>query len=136
MKDINMEKLVEWLGPEGAIAGLEVSDVTVPQLCNMVMNLGLALDKRAKRSDIIADLVNGSVSRIDKSTEELLEMSRADLKNYFHNKKVSRAELLRLLTELDIRPIPHGRGSLMDFAAREISDAGMYQRVARGASRV
>ena len=132
MRDIKIEKLVEWLGPEGAIAGLEASDVTVPQLRELAGRHGLAVDRQSKRSDIIFDLVNGSVCRIDKTTEELMEMSRADLKNYFNDRKVSRAELLKLLMELDIRPMPGGRGSLMEFAAREISDVGMYQRVARG----
>lgn len=135
MKDIKIEKLVEWLGPEGTIAGLKASDITVPQLFDLAIRHGLTVEERVKRSDIIVELVNGSVSRIDKSTEELLEMSRADLKSYFSDKKVSRAELLKLLFELDIRPMPGGRVSLVDFAAREISDVGMYQRVARGSSR-
>ncbi|MYB35359.1 MAG: hypothetical protein F4X92_09645 [Gammaproteobacteria bacterium] len=63
-----------------------------------------------------------------------MEMSHLDLKNYFSDRKVSRPELLRLLMELDTCPMPGSRRSLMDFAAREISDTGMYQRVARGNS--
>ncbi|MCY4150438.1 MAG: hypothetical protein OXF73_14020 [Gammaproteobacteria bacterium] len=135
MKDIKIEKLVEWLGREGAIAGLETSHVTVSQLSELASRCGLAVDWQSKRSEIIVDLVNGSVCKIDKTAEELMEMSHSDLKNYFSDRKVSRPELLKLLMDLDICPMPGGRGSLMDFAAREISDIGMYQRVARGTPR-
>ena len=62
-------------------------------------------------------------------------MNCDDLSNYFRNRKVSRTELLKLLSQFDIRPTPGDKANLMDFAAREISDVGMYQRVAKGARR-
>lgn len=134
MKCIEIDKLVEWLGHQGAIAGLEASDVTVSQLRELADRRGLAVNRQSKRSDIIVDLVNGRVCRIDKKPEELMEMSHADLKNYFSDRKVSQVELLKVLKELEIPPMLGGKERLMDFAAREISDVGMYQRVARGTS--
>ena len=133
MKEINIEKLIEWLGPKGAIAGLEGSDVTVSELHDMAIHHGLTVEKRTKREDIIVDLVNRNSIRIDKTTDELLGMSHDDLRDYFKNRKVSRTELLKLLMQFDIQPAYGDKGNLIDFAAREISDFGMYQRVAKGA---
>ena len=135
MREISIEMLVEWLGPNGAIAGLEGSDITVSELCEIAIRCGRAVDKKTKRSDIIIDLVNGNSVRIDKTTDELLAMNRYDLEGYFRSRKVSRTELLNLLLEFDIRPAASDNVNLVDFAAREISDVGMYQRVAKGARR-
>ena len=132
MREINIEKLVEWLGPDGAIAGLEGSNVTVSELYEMAVRCGFAVEKRTKRGDIIVDLVHRNSIRIDKTTDELLTMNRDDLSSYFRSKKVSRTELLKLLSQFDIRPAPSDKVNLVDFAAREISDVGMYQRVAKG----
>lgn len=132
MKEINIEKLLEWLGPDGAIAGLEGSNVTVSELYEMAVRRGLTLERRTKRGDIIVDLVNRNSTRIDKTTEELLTMNRDDLCKYFRSRKVSRTELLKLLSQFDIRPTAGDMVNIMDFAAREISDVGMYQRVAKG----
>ena len=135
MREINIEKLVEWLGPDGAIAGLEGSNITVSELYELGVRHGLAVEKRTKRGDIIVDLVHRNSIRIDKTTDELLSMSRDELSNYFKDRKVSRTELLKLLSQFDMRPAPSDKVNLADFAAREISDVGMYQRVAKGARR-
>ncbi len=133
MREINVEKLIEWLGHDGAIAGLEGSNLTVPELHEMALRHGLAVEKRTRRGDLIVDLVNRNSIRIDKTTDELLAMNCDDLGNYFQKRKVSRTELLQLLSQFDIRPIRGDTVSLVDFAAREISCIGMYQRVAKGA---
>ena len=132
MKKINIEKLIEWLGHDGAIAGLEGSNITVSELYDMAIHYGLTVEKKMRRSDIIVDLVNCNSIRIDKTKKELLAMNRDDLRDYFQTRKVSRTELLTLLLEFDIRPAYGDKLNLLDFAAREISDVGMYQRVARG----
>lgn len=133
MKEVNVEKLIEWLGPDGAIAGLEQSNITVSELCEIAIRKGAAVERKTKRGDIIVDLVNRNSTRIDKTTGELLAMSYDELCNYFRSRRVSRTELLKLLLQFDICPAPRDRANLMDFAAREISDVGMYQRVAKGA---
>ena len=99
----------------------------------MTVLQGLIVEKRTKRVDIIVDIVNQNSTRIDKTTDELLEMSYDDLRDYFRNRRVSRTELLKLLMQFDIQSMYGEKGNLIDFAAREISDVGMYQRVARGA---
>jgi len=133
VKEINIEKLIEWLGPDGAIAGLEGSNITVSELCEIATYHGLSVEKKTRRSDIIIDLINRESIRIDKTTEQLLRMNRDDLRNYFRSRMVSRTELLNLLLRFDIRPMCGDKSNLADFAAREISDVGMYQRVAKGA---
>ena len=132
MRTINVDKLIEWLGPEGAIAGLERSDITVSELYDMAVHNGLPVEKKMRRSDIINDLVNRNFLRIDKTTEELLAMNQDDIRKYFDEIKVSRTELLKLLSQFHIRPGSKAKINLVDFVAREISDLGMYQRVAKG----
>ena len=133
MREISVEKLIEWLGRDGAIAGLEGSDITVSELYDIAVRHGLTVEKKTRRKDMIIDLVNRDAVRIDKTTEELLMMKHDDLGKYFVDKKVSRTELLNLLSQFDIRLRREANVNLVDFVAREISDFGMYQRVARGA---
>ena len=133
MRAVEIEKLIQWLGRDGAIAGLQGSDITIPELCDIAIHHGLTVEKKIRRGDIILELVNRDVVRIDKTRDELLAMKYDDLKEYLRDRKVSRTELLSLLSQFDIRL---GRGTntnLVDFVAREISDYGMYQRVAKGA---
>ena len=132
MNNINIKTLVDWLGPEGAVAGLEKSSLTVSELSELAMLCGLTVKSKMKRGDVIVELVHRNAIRIDKTTDELLRMSSDDLSGYFRSRKVSRAELLNLLLQFDIRPAPGDKVNLVDFAAREISDVGMYQRVAKG----
>ncbi|MCY3620301.1 MAG: hypothetical protein OXH68_01150 [Gammaproteobacteria bacterium] len=133
MSDIDIGKLIEWLGPDGAIAGLERSNFKVVDLYELASRHGLTVEGKTKRSEIIIELVNGKSVRIDKTPEHLLAMGCEDLVDYLRDRKVSRTELLNLLSKFDIRPSPRDKANLIDFAAREISDVGMYQRVAKGA---
>ena len=115
MKDINVEKLIEWLGPDGAIAGLEGSNLTVLELYEVAVRHGLTVERRTKRVDIIIDLVNRNSIKIDKTTDELLSMNRNDLGDYFKSRKVSRTELLKLLSQFDIRPCCRRQGKPSGF---------------------
>lgn len=132
MKLIEVEKLIEWLGPDGAVAGLEGSDLTASELYQLATNFGLDVDKKMRRSDIISEIINRKFVRIEKTVEELLAMDYEDLKKYFEYRRVSKSELLGLLLQFEIHPASEARKKLTDFAAREISDLGMYERVAKG----
>ena len=133
MREVDVKKLIDWLGRDGAIAGLERSDITLPELHEIATHYGLSVEKRTKRDDIIIDLVNRDVVRIDKTTDELLAMKHEDLRKYFRDRRVSRTELLNLASKFDIRVERGASTNLVDFMAREISDFGIYQRVAKGA---
>jgi hypothetical protein len=132
MKASAVDTLVGWLGPEGAIAGLEASNLTVSDLLKLGEERGLTIDKKTRRRLVAIEIVNSRLERIDKSQEDLLRMSQAELKNYLETRMVSGTELLRLLTRFGIEARSEAKRNLLEFTAREISDLGMYQRVAKG----
>ena len=72
------------------------------------------------------------ITRIDKSPDDMLKLTEAEIRQYFNDRMVSNAEIKALLEQLDIAPAGRSRGRLAEFAAREISELGVYQRVARG----
>ena len=74
--------------------------------------------------------------RIDKTPDEMLLMSADDLMEYFETKRPSRTELLRLLEKLDFHPRSEAQKSLYKYAARQISETGLFQRVARSNTKV
>lgn len=130
---IDLEKLIEWLGVEGAIAGLESSDLTVAELGELIPGYKISGHSKLKRRDLVKALVERKRHELTKSPEELMEMDADALKSYFLSIKASKKEILALLESLDIRPGSVARYNITEFAAREISDIGMYRRVAQGA---
>lgn len=130
---INLEKLIEWLGVEGAIAGLDGSDLTAAELVELAPDSKFPGHSKLKRRDLIRTLVERKRRDLTKSPEELMRMDSDALKTYFLSIKASKKEILDLLESLDIRPGSVARNNLTEFAAREISDIGMYRRVAQGA---
>jgi hypothetical protein len=134
MMEIDINRLVEWLGPEGAIAGLEASDLTVPELLELGRKTGLDIDSKTRRTLIAIEIVNSRFRRIDKTDDELLRMTHDQLRQYFEERKVSGSELTRLLEQFGVQARSEDKKHLLEFAAREISDLGMYQRVAKGKS--
>jgi hypothetical protein len=131
---MDIDKLVEWLGSEGAIAGLDASDLTISELMELGTRKGLVFDKKTRRKLIVIEIVNSQAQRITKTSDELLRMNQGELKEYFGAQSVSRSELLRLLEKFGIQANSEDRKDLVSFTAREISDLGMYQRVAKGKS--
>ena len=132
VKDVDIDKLAEWLGPDGAIAGLERSTMSITELSDLAARYGAAATRGARRREIIVDLVNGRRIRIDKTQDQLMAMTREGLRAYFCKREVSRTELFRLLDEFGLRPKAEAKKNIVDFAAREISDLGMFRRVAGG----
>lgn len=130
---IDLEKLIVWLGVEGAIAGLDGSDLTAAELSELMPESKLPGHAKMKRRDLIRALVERKRLDLTKKPEELMEMDAEALKAYFLSIKASKKEILDLLESLDIRPGSVARNNLTEFAAREISDIGMYRRVAQGA---
>lgn len=130
---IDLEKLIEWLGVEGAIAGLDGSDLTVAELLDLMPGAKISGYSKLKRRDLVKTLVERKRGDLTKKPEELMGMDADALKAYFFAIKASKKEILNLLDSLDIRPGSVARNNLTEFAAREISDIGMYKRVAQGA---
>jgi hypothetical protein len=96
---------------------------------------GLPLSPKPTREEVAHELVYSLSKRIDRSVESLLKMNLDEIKEYFKQVKPSRTEILSLLSELGVSVSSEASRNLYSFAAREISDLGMYQRVARGSQR-
>jgi hypothetical protein len=132
---IELRRLVEWLGPEGARSGLRDSHIPLKDLVELARMRGLPLQPKPTRDEVANELAYENVKKIDKSLDELLEMAAGDLLGYLEKIRPTIRELLDFLEQLGIRPGSEDRKHLIRFTAREISDTGMYQRVARGAAR-
>ncbi|CAH5762367.1 MULTISPECIES: hypothetical protein [Gammaproteobacteria] len=129
---IDIQKLISWLGVEGAKAGLDKSEMTNSELLESFANLLPKNSSKLKRSEIIEEVVLATRKMTHKSVEELMEMSKEELSSYFHDQKYSRKELLDLLYTLEIRPGSSAKKNLTEFTISEISEIGMYKRVAKG----
>ena len=123
---IDIQKLISWLGVEGAKAGLDKSEMTNSELLESFANLLPKNSSKLKRSEIIEEVVLATRKMTHKSVEELMEMSKEELSSYFHDQKYSRKELLDLLYTLEIRPGSSAKKNLTEFTICEISEIGMY----------
>lgn len=128
---IDVENLIECLGVKGAIAGLEASDWTIAEL---IEECGVEHfpHSKMKKHDVVKRIVEDVRRRQTKHPDELMAMDADQLRSYFATVRMSREEILELLATLDIRPGSIVRKNLTEFAAQEISDIGMYRRVAKG----
>lgn len=124
--------MIEWLGEEGAKAGLERSRYTVKELRMIAGELNANAPTKAARKDIVSAIISKVDQRIDKSVQELLTMSSGDLLLYFEQVRPNKAELLTILGDLDFHPGSEAQKSLYKYAARQIAETGMFQRVASG----
>ena len=129
---IDLIKLISWLGPKGAIAGLAESDLTVSEIAELEKNSNHRSHSKLKRDELIIRVVTNTRKQMTKSPEELMKMGSDALMEYFLELKFSRAEILEVLDSLEIRPGSVALKNLTAFAAREISEIGMYRRVAHG----
>lgn len=128
---IDLEILISWLGADGAKAGLLGSDLTISEIFEL-SNRKPSNASKMKRGEVIEWIVDRKRSDLTRSADELMQMNAEELKNYFVSIKCSNKEILELLVSLDIRPGSVAKKNILDFAAREISDIGMYNRVAKG----
>lgn len=129
---IDIQKLISWLGVEGAKAGLDKSEMTNSELLESFANLLPKNSSKLKRSEIIEEVILATRKMTHKSADELMEMTKEELAAYFHEQKYSRKEILDLLYTLEIRPGSTAKKNLTEFAISEISEIGMYKRVAKG----
>jgi hypothetical protein len=128
---IDLVKLIDWLGVNGAIAGLIKSDLRIQEIADLSTEKPKGSSKM-KREEIIEWVIRNTRYQATKKPEELLEMDVESLREYFSKIRISPDEITTLLSSWDIRPGSTARKNLIDFAAREISDIGMYKRVSKG----
>lgn len=128
----NLDSLLDWLGPEGTKAGLQESKLTLKELVELAKERGFPLPSKPTREEVCNELAYAGAKKIDVPVEKLLGMDEVELAKYFKQARPSRFELTGVLGDLGIHIGSEARRSLYAFAAREMSDLGMYQRVARG----
>ena len=132
---LNLESLIEWLGAEGAVAGLDKGHHTNAELMMLARENGVIVDSKTPRRQIVIEIVMTRLERVDKNIEQLSQMSKDELVRYFTDKMVSKAEMMKLLKSLELAPRGKIRGKFIEFVANEISDLGMYERIAKGHGR-
>ena len=134
--EIDVRLLVHWVGSEGAKAALITSRrCSVKVLRTIAERLGCVLSREMNRLQLITEIVDVANKRIDKPLDALFQMSHNELVDYFSRIEVETKELLELLKELDVSPHRDGLRNLIEFAAQQISDTGIYMRIAAPSSR-
>ena len=129
--DIDVKRIVRWLGKEGTRAGLQESkQCTVAVLSVIAKDLGIEISTKMNRKQLIDKIVLAANKRIDRPIEELLTMGRDQLIEYFEHVDAGREELFDLLKAIEIDPGREGRRNLLKFAAAELSETGRFQRIA------
>jgi hypothetical protein len=124
---------LEWLGPQGTEAGLERSNIAASELRKLLEAQGRSIPAKISRKEIIKELLYADTKRLDKTLDEMLAMNKDDLLAYFKSKRPSQRELLAVLEELDFHPDSEAKKSLYKYAARQIGETGVFQRVAKSA---
>ena len=126
----DITNLVSLVGRSGAMHALAGSDtLSVNELRKLGRSLGLATSKSPKRE--LAELVVRAVDkRIAMPLEELEALSRDELRDYLNSTDCDAEELKELLAQAVV-PIQGkmSRKSLLEFAAIQISNLGMYKRI-------
>lgn len=126
----DLRTLIDWLGESGASAGLERGHVTLNELRELAANMQVKTPSKISRKDLIGALISKASQRIDRNLQELLLMDSNELLNYFEKVRPGKAELLSILNELDFHPGGEAQKGLYKYAARQIAETGMFQRVA------
>ena len=130
LPSIDVRQLVRWLGAPGAKAGLLQSKLfSVEELVGLARSLGIGLSKSASRPQLVDEIVKLASRRIDKPIEELYGMDRDELVKYFEGVEATSEELLDLIRSLDLKPRKEGHRSLLELAARELSETGRFLRI-------
>ena len=126
----DVTNLVSLVGRSGAIHALAGSDtLSVSDLRKLGRSLGLTTSKKPKRQ--IAELLVHTVDkRITRPLEELEALSRDELHRYLSSTDCDAEELKELLAQAAV-PIQGNmsRKGLLEFAAIQISNIGMYKRI-------
>jgi len=132
MNLIEIKRVVQLLGPEGAAAGLNASGISDEMLAELASKANVSVSREGEfaRSEAIAVLVKSFAKADLKPIEDLMQMSFEQLVDYFDSTKVSNSELLKLMKQLDFRVGAGDKRHLKKFVARQISETALFARVA------
>lgn len=128
----DIRTLVGIVGRQGACAALSRSDkISAEELFKTAESLGISLPKRTQKSEVAVAIVKHVDRRIDKSLDELKEMSGPEILQYFRDVDPGTEEIVELLRSIDIKNRVRSRNRLFEFAANQISSLGVFERIAR-----
>src|SRR5258707_112452 len=99
---LDLDLLIKWLGPAGAKSGLQESNLSLKELVALARNKGLPVSPKPSRREIAHELSYAGSQRIEKSADDLLAMSNDALLKYFAQVKPTRAEIIKILSELGV----------------------------------
>ena len=68
--------------------------------------------------------------RIDKSLDDLKKLSDSEMLQYFSDVDPDTEEIIELLLSIDIKNRIRSRKGLFEFAAKQISSLGVFERLA------
>jgi len=128
---INIRLLVQWLGADGARAGMRASkNLTLNELRKIAAYSGVKYNPAMTRNEVIDLLILQYDRRITKSFEEMKIMKSSELADYLDKTGCSKLEIIELLEHHKIKyrkadSLP----ALIRHAADHISSMGAFQRL-------
>ena len=126
----DIKTLVDIVGRQGAHNALLQSDkIRAEELLKTAEDLGICLSKRTPKSEVAIAIVKHVDRRIDKSLDDLKQLSGPEILQYFSDVDPDSEEIIELLLSIDIRNRMRSRKNLFEFAAKEISSLGVFERL-------
>lgn len=127
----DIKALVEIVGRHGACVALQSSHkIRAQELLETADRLGIRLPKRTPKAKVAVAIVKYIDRRVDRSLEELKQLSGAEILQYFNEVDPDTDEIVDLLRSIDIENRVTSRKNLLEFAANEISSLGVFERIA------
>ena len=133
----DIKTLVNIVGRHGAQVALAGSDtIHAEELLQTAEALGIRLPKRTPKSEVAIAIVKQVDRRLDKSLDELKQLSVSEILQYFNDVGPDTEEIVELLQSIDIKNRVRSRKSLFEFAANQISSLGVFERLAHPSSSI
>lgn len=127
----DISTLVDIVGRSGAIGALFCSDVVkINELRELANRLHLETTSRTPKKQLAERIVRQVDRRITKSLNELQDLSRDEIFGYLNGTDCDAEDLMDLLKDANL-PVrtKMSRKDLMEFAAIQISELGIFERI-------
>ncbi|MCP4698779.1 MAG: hypothetical protein GY862_18295 [Gammaproteobacteria bacterium] len=132
----DIKTLVSIAGRQGAIAALESGTKhKLQQLSEFAKKNNIDAGQKATKKTLSSAIVRHVDKRIQKSLDELKGMSKEELISYFKEVDSDQADLLDLLSTIDLKAQVKTKSALMEFAAIQIQSLGVFERLSNGKSK-
>ena len=126
-----IKRLVDIVGRRGAQAALCNSDlVRAEDLLVVAGDSGIHLPKRTPKAELANAIIKQLDRRISKPLDELKQLSVPEIVSYFNAVDAETEEVIELLKSIDIKNRARSRKDLFEFAANQISNLGIFERLA------